>query len=259
MCALRYALCAAILAVPCAQATSIVIKLSDQRILIAADTLGIDSAGIVHQDQCKILLSGKAAFSAVSISSFSPTATSGSNWDAKSEAQSAFAVHKDDIEAAGNEWRSRAERYFGSLAGPDRLRAWSLVDGDPDHVLVAGVFAGWDAHGAAELIYELVRFEEPGLANVQHRREVLRSRQLPYTTNVVTQELIEGNSTRAEAARLEWQKKSREFSAAVQVWRRLEFLIVKTSEWTKVGKRVDILELNRDGPSMWLQNLTCQN
>ena|ERR1035438_1142913 len=62
MCALRYALCAAIFAVPSAQATSIVIKLSDQRILIAADTMGIDSAGIAYQDQCKILLSGKAAF-----------------------------------------------------------------------------------------------------------------------------------------------------------------------------------------------------
>ena len=113
-------------------------------------------------------------------------------------------------------------------------------------------------HKAAELVIDLVRFEEPYLAGVQHLREVLRSRDLPYTTNTVTQELMEGNSTRAKAVREEWQIKSKEFPTSAQDWRWLEFLIVKTSERSEVGKSVDIFELNRDGHSEWLQNLTCQ-
>jgi len=259
MFAFRYALCAAILGIPpYAHGTSIVVKLNEQRILIAADTLGIDSAGAVHEDQCKLVSFGKAAFAAASISSFSSTLGSRSNWDAKSEAQSAYAGHNDDLEATADDWRSGAERYFGGLMISDRLRARSLVDSDPDHVLVAGVFVGWDIQRAAELIIDLVRFEEPYLAGVQHLREVLRSRDLPYTTNTVTQELIEGDSTRAKAVREEWQIKSKEFPTSAQDWRWLEFLIVKTSERSEVGKSVDILELNRDGHSEWLQNLTCQ-
>src|ERR1017187_9923269 len=257
MCVLRYALCAAILGIPCAQATSIVIKLNEQRILIAADTLGIDAAGVVHEDQCKIMSFGKAAFAAASISSFSSTMASGPNWDAKSEAQSAYAAHSDDIEAAADDWRSRAERYFRGLVISERVRARSLVHDDPDHVLVVGAFAGWDSHGAAELIIEAVRFEEPDLANVQHLVQALRPRDLPYTTNIVTQELIEGKSARADAVRAEWHRKSKKLGTADQDLRWMEFLIAKTSEWAKVGKKVDILEINRDGRSVWLQDVTC--
>jgi hypothetical protein len=249
---LRYVLCA-IVGISYAHATSIVIKLQEQRIVIAADTLGIDSAGTVHEDQCKILPFGKAAFSVTGISSFSPTLASGSNWDAKSVAQAAYAAHTDDIEAAADDWGGRAERYFGGLAISDRLRARSLV-----HVLFAGVFVGWDSHGAAKLIFEMVRFEEPDLVRTQHRRAILTPRDLPYTTNVITQQLIEGNSTQTQAVNHEWRTRSKEFPTSERDWRWLEFLIEETSKLDKVGKRVDVLELNRDDHSNWLQNLTCQ-
>lgn len=114
----------------------------------------------MHEDQCKILPFSKAAFSVTGISSFSPILPSVSNWDAKSAAQAAYAAHTEDIEAAADDWGGRAEQYFGGLAISDRLRARSLVERDPEHVLFAGVFVGWDSHRAAKLIFELVRFEE---------------------------------------------------------------------------------------------------
>jgi|ERR1035441_5628918 hypothetical protein len=116
-----------------AHATSVVVKLNAQRILIAADTLGIDSAGIVHEDQCKIVPFGKAAFAAASISSFSTTLPSTSNWDSKLAARSAYAASSGDVEAAANDWQARAEGYFDNLAALDRRRARSLVSSDPEH------------------------------------------------------------------------------------------------------------------------------
>ena len=252
-----YLLCA-IIGISYAHATSIVIKLQERKITIAADTLGVDAAGIVHEDQCKIVPFGKAAFSVTGISSFSPTLSPGLNWDAKSAAQAAFAAHAEDIEAAADDWEGRAERYFGGLAISDRLRARSLVEGDPDHALFAGVFVGWDSHGVAKLIFELVRFEEPDLLRTQRRSAILTSRNLPYTTNAITQQLIEGNSTRTRALNHEWRTRSKEVPSSEREWRWLEFLIEETSKLDKVGKRVDVLELNRDDHSNWLQNLTCQ-
>ncbi len=96
----------ALIGVSCAHATSIVIKLNEQRIVIAADNLGIDAAGVVHEDQCKIVQAGGAAFAAMGISSFSPshypTLGATANWDAKDEERNAYAVHNNDVEAAAS-------------------------------------------------------------------------------------------------------------------------------------------------------------
>jgi hypothetical protein len=245
----RYLLLAAIFGISYAHATSVVIKLTQER---------IDSAGIVHEDQCKVLSVGKGAFAAASISSFSPTLPSPSNWDSMAAARSAYAASNEDVEAAANDWQARAEQYFGRLADPDRRRARSLVSSDPDHVLVEGVFVGWNSHGNAELIIEAVRFEEADLLRVQHLDQTLRPRDLPYTTNPITQELIEKNSKRGEAARADWRTQSKNLQPSDRDWRSLEFFIVRTSEWAKVGKGVDVLELDRDGHSRWFQNLTCR-
>ena len=253
----RFALIAAMFGISHAHATSVVVKLNEQKILIAADTLGIDSAGVVHEDQCKIVAFGKAAFAAASISSFSTTLPSIPAWDSKVAARSAYAASNGDVEAAANDWQARAEGYFGSLSALDRQRARSLVSSDPEHVLAVGVLVGWDSHGVAELIFQLVRFEEPGLRQVQNRRYTHRPRDLPYTTSVITQELIEKNSARGEAVRAEWRLQSKNIPVSDRDWRSLEFFIVRTSKWDNVSKGVNVLELGQDGHSRWLQNLTC--
>jgi hypothetical protein len=138
-------ICFAILA----HATSVVAKVGKEKIVIAADTLGIDAAGSIHEDQCKILPLGRYVFAAASIASFSSTWPNSSAWDSKIEAQAAYRSHEGDIEAAAHDWLERAERYFSNLRGADRLRARSMVASSPDHVLAVGVFVGWSAEGEA--------------------------------------------------------------------------------------------------------------
>jgi hypothetical protein len=101
--------------------------LDEEKIVIAADTLGIDATGIRHEDQCKFVLLGNYDFAAASISGFSSTWPNGPAWDTKIEAQAAYRGHEKDMEAAARNWLERAERYFSNLSVADRLRAGSLV------------------------------------------------------------------------------------------------------------------------------------
>jgi len=247
-------ICLAILA----HATSVVAKVGKEKIVIAADTLGIDAAGTIHEDQCKILPLGKYVFAAASIASFSSTWPNSSAWDSKIEAQAAYRSHEGDIEAAAHDWLERAERYFSNLRGADRLRARSMVASSPDHVLAVGVFVGWSAEGEAEFLLEAIRFKESSPEQVEHLIEVFGSRDLPYTTNLITGELIEGHSDRANEAGREWEMKSKTFPKAEREWRWLEFLIQKTGTITQVGQQVDVLQFTRTGHSKWLQRRACE-
>jgi len=251
-----------LIGVPCAHATSIVVKIDKQNIVIAADTLGVDAAGGVHEDQCKIVLAGRAAFAATGISSFTPSFSASPsampNWDAKSEATISYAAHSNDVEAAANEWLTKAEQYFTHLALADQRRARSLTEGDPDYVLVGGVFVGWSASGNIKLIMEYVRYEKPYSGLVQHIVQILPIRDLPYTTNAVTQRLFETDLTLTKATAIKWKTQAKAFPESERGWRWLEFLIRQTSEYAKVGTTVDVLELRQNGQTVWLQNLTCK-
>jgi hypothetical protein len=241
-----------------AHATSVVAKVGKDKIVIAADTLGIDAAGTTHEDQCKIVPLGKYVFAAASIATFSPTWPNTSSWDSKIEAQAAHKSHEGDIEAAASDWRERAERYFSNLRGADRLRARSMVASSPDHVLAVGVFVGWNAKGKAEFILEAIRYKEPDLEQIEQLIEILGSRDLPYTENVITAELIEGHTSRTSEARKEWEMKSKTFPKAERDWRWLEFLIQKTGTLTQVGQQVDVFQFTRTGHSEWLQRRACE-
>ena len=251
-----------LIGVTCAHATSIVIKVGEKKIVIAADTLGVDANGVDHEDQCKIVLSGGAAFAATGISSSTPSLSSPlaavRGWDAKSEASIAYADHNNDVEAAATEWLANAERYFTSLPPADQLRARSLTEGDPDHILVGGVFAGWGPGRNAKLIIEYVRYEEPDSPRVQHLIQKLPIRDLPYTTNAATQRLFETDPSLMRAVAAKWKTQAKAFPIYERQWRWLEFLVRQTSKYAKVGTTVDVLELRVDGHPIWLQNPTCK-
>jgi hypothetical protein len=239
-----------------AHATSVVAKVSEEKVVIAADTLGIDTEGTRHEDQCKIVPLGKYVFAAASIASFWTTLPK-SSWDSKVEAEAAYRSHETDIEAAASDWLERAERYFSNLRGADRMRARSMVASAPDHALTVGVFVGWNAKGKAEFVLEAIRYKEPNLEQIEHIIEFGRSRDLPYTSNVITQELIEGHTNRTSEARKEWAMKSKTFPKEELGWRWLEFLIQKTGAFADVGQKVDIMQLTREGHSEWLQRCAC--
>lgn len=239
-----------------AHATSVVAKVGTDKVVIAVDTLGIDGEGTRHEDQCKIVPIGKYVFAAASIASFWATLPK-SSWDSKTEAEAAYKDHESDMDAAASDWLERAERYFNNLRGADRMRARSMVASSPDHALAVGVFVGWSAKGKAEFVLEAIRYKEPNIEEVEHIIETSGSRDLPYTSNVITQELIEGHTDRSSEARKEWATKSEAFRKKEQGWRWLEFLIQKTGTFADVGQKVDIIQLTRKGRSEWLQRCAC--
>ena len=109
-----------------------------------------------------------------------------------------------------------------------------------------------------EFLLEAIRFKESSPEQVEHLIEVFGSRDLPYTTNLITGELIEGHSDRANEAGREWEMKSKTFPKAEREWRWLEFLIQKTGTITQVGQQVDVLQFTRTGHSKWLQRRACE-
>lgn len=256
----RYLL-SVVVAVSCAQATSIVFKVQDQRVVIAADTLAdkLDvSSSALHEDQCKIAPLGRAAFAVAGYSDYKRIDSSDqiSDWDAISDAKAAQAAHGQDIQEAADDWAARAVQHYTTFFFSAPLRVRALANINPQHVLVIGAFVGWGGDKAARLIFEYVYLDDK--APIQSRRLILPSRDLPYTTNAITQELIEGHSERTEAVATRWKTKLRKLPKAERVWRWLEFIITATSQWDKtVAGRVDVLEVDRDGHVHWLQNFTC--
>ena len=93
---------------------------------------------------------------------------------------------------------------------------------------------------------------------IQKSEQLLPFRELPYTTNLVTQELIEGNSERTREAAAEWQRKAASYPRKERGWRWDEFVIVTTAIYDEsVGQAIDVLEIPAGGKARWLQNSTC--
>jgi len=132
-----------------------------------------------------------------------------------------------------------------------------MVASAPDHALTVRVFVGWNAKGKAEFVLEAIRYKGPNLEQIEQIIEFGRSRDLPYTSNVITQELIEGHTNRTSEARKEWAMKSKTFPKEELGWRWLEFLVRKTGAFADVGQKVDIMQLTREGQSEWLQRCAC--
>jgi hypothetical protein len=81
----------------------------------------------------------------------------------------------------------------------------------------------------------------------------------PFTSNPVTQELIDGKTDRAKVVQAEWNRKIRLIKPADLDLRRLEFLIQKTARYDPhVNRTVNVLEITATQKPHWLQNLTCR-
>jgi hypothetical protein len=126
-----------------------------------------------------------------------------------------------------------------------------------DHALTIGVFVSWNAKGKAGFVLEAIRYKEPNHEQIEHIIESGGSRDLLYTSNVITQELIEGHTNRTSEARKEWAMNSKTFPKEELGWRWLELLIQMTGAFADVGQKVDIIQLTRKGHSEWLQRCAC--
>ena len=127
------------------------------------------------------------------------------------------------------------------------------------NILLVGLFSGFQ-EGKAILLIRIVYLDEHGLQPILDKQIVQSARELPYTSNGITQDLIEGHSQRTEAANAAWLKKSRSIPVSSRALRRVEFLVQFTANYDEtVGTRVDVLEIFQNKKPRWLQNFTCSS
>jgi hypothetical protein len=245
-----------------ATATSIVAKVDATRILFAADTHGdkLDpGAQAGNENECKIVPLEHAAFAVTGNMDyirhqFDDTVAS---WDSRDDAREAFIAHNGDLLATIGDWSNRAKRHYSSFYRSNPMRVAQLAKINSENILLVGIFAGFQA-GQATLIMQVIYFDEGQLAPILDKRIVLGPRELPYTSNAVTQDLIEGHSDRMRVADGGWRNKLLSIAAPEREMRRLEFLIQETAKYDRaVGTHVNVLEVFPDKNPHWLQNVTC--
>lgn len=246
-----------------ANATSIVVQVDSGRIFIAADTRGAaltpGVATAFHETECKIVPLGNAAFAVTGNEDYVQTQQNDlvASWNSRSDAREAYTEHKDDLIATSDEWAARAVRHYLFFYFINPARVQELAQVNSEHVLLEGLFAGFQA-GQAILILRYVYLNEGSLSPILDSKTVVPVRTLPYTSNGITQELIEGHSERTEAAKAAWKNKLASIPIANREFRQLEFLVQFTHNYDEsVGQRVNIMEVFPQKKPLWLQNFTC--
>jgi hypothetical protein len=246
-----------------ASATSVVVRVSEKRITIAADVLArrMYTSAAGPYSACKIVSSGNSAFAVAGNIDYQKTnpMDTVAEWDARMDARQAFELYPDNLHAAAKEWAARAVQHYSSFLAAQPGRVRELSGANPQHVLVLGTFTGWSAQNSPTLIFEWVYLNVAAGPVVKSKAFVLTSRKLPFTTNATTQELIEGNSARTIKTLLDWQIQSQRFPRQQQGWRWLEFLVQSTGDYDRtVGRQVNVLQLTLGASPHWLQNYSCR-
>jgi hypothetical protein len=123
---------------------------------------------------------------------------------------------------------------------------------------VDAFFVGWDKQ-VPLLIWEKVHLRNVFPFSVSTSEQVLPPRELAYTTNGITQEIIEGTSSHSNRVAAQWKKLALKLPKHDLDWRRIEFFIKATGDQDDtVGQKVNLLEIPAGGKAAWLQNLTCR-
>jgi hypothetical protein len=252
-----------LLSVGSVDATSIVVQLSPNRILVAADTRAGKSTNggpkFFEDTQCKIApLGNVAAFAHTGDAGYiSGPSDSVASWDSLSDANEAYAQEGGNLIATGDNWAARAKRHFASFysANPERLK--QIAHAGTNNILLSALFSGYQDGKPILAIYN-VYLDEGGSTPVLDRHRVFYARELPYTSHAVTEELIEGHSERTEAANAAWLEKLKSIPPSEVYFRRIEFLIQFTANYDEaVGKQVNVLEISPDKKPTWRLNPAC--
>jgi hypothetical protein len=266
-----------------ASATSVVIKVEKDRIILAADTRrkamssGAPNSSDFHDDYCKITTLGKAGFAVAGYADHNEKSPAGQvdwSWAAFDDARTSYGLHPNDIIEMADDWRAREIRLFSTLYVLHQDLVKELAGADGATPLLIGHFAGWDNEGRPTLILEIIALYQgqafgllnpaltptPSLLNpIYGYRSVLYERPLPYSTNNHTENLIESDPAQSIPIAKKWSEraKAKKFPKSDLDWRWVEFLIQSTNAYDEtVGKDTDVLEVRASG-SKWLHNGAC--
>jgi hypothetical protein len=236
------------------------------RIFLEADTRGdsLEPEGSAEKqnfrdDVCKIVPLGQAALAVTGNQDYTRNVQSDPipDWNALSDAKVAYAAYGDNLHAIATDWARRSAAHYALFYGvaPQRVKELSSVN--KEHILVDAFILGWQRQ-VPILYWEKVYLDESFSSPIRTSEQVLPFRELPYTTNGVTQELYEGNSQRTGQAKALWKEASLTVPAGERGWRWLEFLIKSTRLYDEsVGYDVNVIQIPIGGRAEWLQNSTC--
>lgn len=181
------------------------------------------------------------------------------DWNALLDAQAFYERDGDSVQAMATNWGQRAKTHYENfyLVRPQRVRDMASINSE--RVLVDAFFTGWNREGDVPLlVWEKVYLDEGSFPTIRVSSQVLPFREVPYTSNGLTQELIEGNTDRTRSVAKKWQSASRRVAKGERHWRWVEFLIRSTHDYEEdVGQSVNVLQILPGHKAKWLQNLTC--
>jgi hypothetical protein len=180
------------------------------------------------------------------------------NWNTLDDATVAYELAKTNLQTLASEWARLAEQHYRLFYSVAPRKVAELASVNVQHILVDAFFVGWRDDKVPILIWQKIHLDEGTSSPVHTSRQVLPYRDLPYTTNGETQELIEGRSERTKQAGRQWEIRSRNLPLNERGWRFLEFMVESTGDHEpSVGRKVNVLEIPLGMQAQWLQNFSC--
>ena len=254
------------------QATSIIIDVEADRIIIVADSRAVEvnsTGSNPRDDKCKIVLLGnRFAFAETGREGYAREKVNDPpGFHGTTEALRAYSssVPGHDLHDIAVIWAIQLTNDFSAFYRADPPRVRGLAD--QKGILLYGFFAGGDSTGALKVYLAIIAIDDtlpsrvPGSLPVAYAVEEFPPPGAPkgpyYSTHAVTQELIDGKTDRAvEVARL-WAKESRQIPRADRTVRRLEFLIEQTGNYDNTVHGPTNAVQVTPGSATWLKHTTC--
>ena len=262
------ALSTAIAAAAPLSATTLVVKLENDRILLASDTrqerFNPGSVAMIQSPgddgRCKVRALGGIGFAVTGFVEYRTESSSQvvPDWNASVDAVEAFGKGGNDIRAVAADWGQRAVSHFSLLYSTRPAWLKELASENPDNLLQVAFFVGWDK-GMPLLVLEIVSFDEHASPTIQVREDDRAISNSAFSTNAITQELVTGSTDRAQKAADEWDTLSENIATQDLGWRHIEFLIKKTAAYDPaVSSVVDVLSIPDGKPASWIRKGACE-
>lgn len=247
-----------------AQGTTIVFCRDKSRILVAADRRGtthpapgtISASGVVTDNNLKIRILGRVAFSAVGLANYRRDLTAvvdpiGHDWDTYDEAQAVFQAYGDkDVARLADEWAARAVAIYSKIntAFPAWLSSFASQKGN---VISVGLFFVWE-DGEPRAITRIITFAPLQLAPTISSG-VLPITENPLATDQLTDDLNDPKTEVGKAAADRWNEAKKKVKPDELSFRYLQFLIEETSKIdAEVSPDSDVLEVPLNGNPKWI-------
>jgi hypothetical protein len=250
--------------VPCVRATSVIVDFKVDRIIVVADSrAGVhDPKGVrFRDDQCKLVVMGsRFVFATKGTEGYKHNQPSDPvpEWDARAEVRAAFASVPDHaLRKVADAWGTKIADDFRTWYRADSSRVRGFVS-SANYILV-GIFAGQTTEGRLTVLYVPIWFVDTLPQPIMYDVREYSPRETPYAFESITQELLEGQTSRAKSVDADWRRISKPFPAKQRNVRWLEYLIKQTGKYDReVGGPAYSIEIRPNSPATWLSNSTCK-